>query len=90
MERYTTLLNKPLFCFSNFLFIHIYFSFNELGIQDGTFDAFLWETFTTKPSFDNNEVKKVNIIQLLLSIYYSSSPTHLTLIDFLNIKLSFF
>jgi hypothetical protein len=29
------------------------------GIQDQTFDAFLWETFTTKPSCERGEVKKV-------------------------------
>lgn len=33
-----------------------------VGIQDGSFDAFLWETFTTKPSFDKGEVKKVKNI----------------------------
>lgn len=31
----------------------------KAGVQNDAFDVFLWETFTTKPSFDANEVRKV-------------------------------
>lgn len=29
------------------------------GIRNGTFDAFMWETFMTKPYVDSGELKKV-------------------------------
>jgi ABC-type nitrate/sulfonate/bicarbonate transport system substrate-binding protein len=31
----------------------------KAGVQNDDFDVFLWETFTTKPSFDANEVRKL-------------------------------
>ena len=34
------------------------------GVKQEAFDIFLWETFTTKPWFDNGELKKVSIILL--------------------------
>lgn len=33
---------------------------NFAGILNETFDVFLWETFTTKPWFDTNDLRKVN------------------------------
>jgi hypothetical protein len=44
------------------MLIMIFILSTTVGIQDGSFDAFLWETFTTKPSFDKGEVKKVKSI----------------------------
>jgi len=31
----------------------------KAGVQNDSFDVFLWETFTTKPSFDAGEVRKL-------------------------------
>jgi hypothetical protein len=32
------------------------------GVQHDEFDIFLWETFTTKPYFDNYELRKVSAL----------------------------
>jgi hypothetical protein len=32
----------------------------KAGVRDGSFDAFLWETFTTKPSIDAGEISLVS------------------------------
>lgn len=39
------------------------FEYLKKGIFDGNIDIFLWETFTTKPSFDNLELKKIGEIE---------------------------
>eukprot|EP01038_Epipyxis_sp_PR26KG_P015786 gene15786-21380_t len=51
------------------------FSGLKQGAQDELFDAFLWETFTTKPSFDNNEIYKIGEVPTPWSAFSFVAPS---------------
>lgn len=49
------------------------------GIEEDKFDIFMWETFTTKPDFDSNRLRKLGDIQTPWPAFSFVTSTHLSL-----------